>query len=249
MVNNDVHFTLQGKGGVGKSFNSSIVAQYFMDYKERKDVSVADTDPVNASTARIKRLNAAVIEITENNTVIQSKFDPLFEAILANEGTFVVDNGASTFLPMLQYFGDNEVIQMLTDSGKNVFIHTIIVGGQAFRDTLQGYKNILNMVEGTNAKVVVWINEFQGVPTLKGTPIIESGLFENAGGNLAGVVRFVNRNSDAFDSDLKRLTEKSLTLKEAENDADFKLMSRSRLNRVFNDIYKQLDTIFDKDAE
>lgn len=249
MINNSVHFTLQGKGGVGKSFASSIVAQYFKDYKEIDNISVADTDPVNASTARVKRLNAAVVQITENNTVIQSKFDSLFEAILSNDGTFVVDNGASTFLPMLQYFDDNEVIPMLADSGKNVFIHTIIVGGQAFADTLQGYENILKMVKGTSAKVVVWINEFQGVPSVKGTPLIDTGIFEKAGDHLAGVVRIANRNSDAFDTDLKRLTEKSLTLKEIENDDDFKIMSRSRLNRVFNDVYKQLDAIFDKDAE
>lgn len=245
MINNGIHFILQGKGGVGKSFSTSILSQYFKDYKEIKDLSVADTDPVNASTARVKRLNATIVQITENNTVIQSKFDSLFETILTNDGTFVVDNGASTFLPMLQYFEDNEIIPMLIDSGKNVFIHTIIVGGQAFTDTLQGYKNILKMVKGTQAKVVVWINEFQGVPSIDGIPIMDTGIFDKTDANLAGVVKIVNRNSDAFDSDLKRLTEKSLTLKEIEHDSDFKIMSRTRLNRVFKDIYSQLDSIYD----
>lgn len=248
-MTNDVHFILQGKGGVGKSFIASILAQYFKDHKQLDTVSVADTDPVNASTARVKRLNAEIVQITENNTVIQSKFDSLFESILTNDGTFVIDNGASTFLPMIQYFDDNEIIPMLIDSKKNVFIHTIIVGGQAITDTLQGYENILEMVKGTRAKVVVWINEFQGVPSANGTPIINTGIFEKAKGSLSGVIQIVNRNSDAFDSDLKRLTEKSLTLKEIENDSDFKIMSRSRLFRVFNDIYKQLDAIFEKDAD
>lgn len=54
-----------------------------------------------------------------------------------------------------------------------------------------------------------------------------------------------DRKSDAFASDIKELTEKSLTLKEAIESDHFGLMAKSRLKRVFNDIYKQLDSIYD----
>ncbi|EOQ6451878.1 TPA: conjugal transfer protein TraL, partial [Escherichia coli] len=62
---------------------------------------------------------------------------------------------------------------------------------------------------------------------------------------IAGVVVIQDRKSDAFASDIKELTEKSLTLKEALESDHFGLMAKSRLKRVFNDIYKQLDSIYD----
>ena len=248
-MKDSINFILQGKGGVGKSFVSSMLAQYFKDHKEI-DVSVADTDPVNASTARIKALNAALIEIVEHNTVMQSKFDSLFEALIENDGTFVIDNGASTFLPMLQYFHDNDVISLLDDMEKETYIHTIIVGGQAFADTINGFEKIYELVKGSKVKVVVWINEFQGIPIIPtkngNKELINSSYFDKFSDNLAGVITIVNRNSDAFSSDLKRMTEKSITLIEAKSDSDFNVMAKSRLHKIYNEVYAQLDSVFEE---
>ena len=44
-----VHFVLQGKGGVGKSFVASILGQYFQ--VRGRDVRCFDTDPVNQTFA------------------------------------------------------------------------------------------------------------------------------------------------------------------------------------------------------
>lgn len=54
---NTINLTLQGKGGVGKSYITSIFAQYIKDYKG-VEISGADTDPVNRSFAAFKSLNA-----------------------------------------------------------------------------------------------------------------------------------------------------------------------------------------------
>ncbi|EFP8385314.1 conjugal transfer protein TraL, partial [Shigella sonnei] len=76
-MKNSINFILQGKGGVGKSFTTAILAQYFIDEKNMDNVVVGDTDPVNTTTAKVKRLNADLIQITENSKVVQSKFDPM----------------------------------------------------------------------------------------------------------------------------------------------------------------------------
>ena len=55
-MNNSINIVLQGKGGVGKSFISSILAQYFLDYK-KVDLVGADTDPVNKSFASFERIS------------------------------------------------------------------------------------------------------------------------------------------------------------------------------------------------
>ncbi len=82
-MNNSINIVLQGKGGVGKSFISSILAQYFLDYK-KVDLVGADTDPVNKSFASFERINAYPIEILKNGAIIQSKFDNIFE-LMVNE--------------------------------------------------------------------------------------------------------------------------------------------------------------------
>jgi len=42
-----VHITLQGKGGIGKSYVTSLIAQNLMDRGE--EVICIDTDPINAT--------------------------------------------------------------------------------------------------------------------------------------------------------------------------------------------------------
>ncbi|EBS2427115.1 conjugal transfer protein TraL [Escherichia coli] len=245
-MKNSINFILQGKGGVGKSFATAILAQYFIDENHMDNIVVGDTDPVNTTTVKVKRLNADLIQITENSKVIQSKFDPMFESMLTNsQNTFVIDNGASTFLPLIQYFNDNCVMDMFEDVEQDVYIHTVIVGGQALADTLQGFEELKELVKGSKVKLIVWINEFQGIPALENIPLIETKFIEKNKDVIAGVVVIQDRKSDAFASDIKELTEKSLTLKEALESDYFGLMAKSRLKRVFNDIYKQLNSIYD----
>ncbi|MCD7088744.1 conjugal transfer protein TraL, partial [Klebsiella quasipneumoniae subsp. quasipneumoniae] len=88
------------------------------------------------------------------------------------------------------------------------------------------------------------INEFLGVPMLSGKHILETNFFSKNGANLAGTVVITDRKSDAYDSDIQKMTSLSLTLGEVKESDTFNIMAKSRLNRVFNDIYKQLDDIY-----
>src|SRR5450432_2803819 len=58
---NQVHFILQGKGGVGKSLISAILAQYFRGRKVTPHCF--DTDPVNATFAQYQALVAEHINV------------------------------------------------------------------------------------------------------------------------------------------------------------------------------------------
>jgi adenylylsulfate kinase-like enzyme len=49
-----IHLTLQGKGGVGKSLVSSILAQYFRH--RGADIYCLDTDPVNQTFSQYRLL-------------------------------------------------------------------------------------------------------------------------------------------------------------------------------------------------
>ncbi|EGJ1173095.1 conjugal transfer protein TraL [Salmonella enterica] len=247
-ITNSINVVMTGKGGVGKSYVAQTLSQYFLHYK-RIATSTSDSDPVNASTFRIKALNPEFIKIMENNTILQSNFDQVIESFVANEDiTFVLDTGASTYVPLMQYFYDNDLVDFFSSLGRPVFLHTIIMAGQELPDTLNGFKSLCEMVKGTNVKVVAWINELKGTPIVdvKGvsTPLIETPFFENFADSLGGVVVIEDRKSDAFTADLKALTSKNLTLEEAKQSSEFNIMQKTRLNKVYKAVYDQLDEIY-----
>lgn len=247
-INNSINIVMTGKGGVGKSFVAQVLGQFFLHYK-KIETSTSDSDPVNSSTFRVKGLNPEYIEIMENNTILQGNFDQVIQSFIENDKiTFVLDTGASTYVPLMQYFHDNDLVDFFSDLERPVFLHTIIMAGQELPDTLNGCKSLCDMVKGTNVKVVAWINELKGTPIvdIKGvaTPLIDSPFFNQFSDSLGGVVVIKDRKSDAFTSDIKSLTSKNLTLEEAKVSSDFNVMQKTRLNKVFKEVYEQLEEVY-----
>jgi hypothetical protein len=64
---------------------------------------------------------------------------------------------------------------------------------------------------------------------------------------IQGIITIIDRNSDAFSTDIKIMTENHMTLNEVKQSEEFGLLAKSRIHRVFNDIYMQLDSIFDSE--
>jgi MinD-like ATPase involved in chromosome partitioning or flagellar assembly len=117
------HFVLQGKGGVGKSYVSSLLAQYFE--QKGKALHCLDTDPVNATFAQYQRLKAQHLNILRRGTVYEKRFDELVDRICAGEGVFIVDTGATTFVPLWNYVVENEILQFLQRQGRPVIVHAL----------------------------------------------------------------------------------------------------------------------------
>jgi hypothetical protein len=90
-----VHLSLQGKGGVGQSL---VASQYFMS-KDRV-LHAVDADPVNQTLAQYEALVVERLNLVKNGNVDQRAFDILMGRMLTEPGTFVVDTGASTFIPL-----------------------------------------------------------------------------------------------------------------------------------------------------
>src|ERR1022692_3416605 len=155
-----IHLTLQGKGGVGKSLIAAVLAQYFRE--GGRDVRCIDTDPVNRTLAQYNALGADRLNLRdEHNRIDQRAFDGLMERFLTEDGgTFVVDNGASTFLPLWHYLLENNGLEYLREQGRKVYVHTIITGGQALLDTLNGFNELAQTTRERN--IIVWVNEYFG---------------------------------------------------------------------------------------
>lgn len=153
-----VNLIKQGKGGVGKSFAATNLAQYEI-HKGQKPVCV-DTDPVNATFEGFKALNVKRLEIMGKNKIIPRRFDDLIEIIASTkDNDLIIDNGASSFVPLSHYIISNDIPTLIKDMGHELIIHTIVVGGQSLLDTVNGFAQIASQFP-ENIGFVVWLNPF-----------------------------------------------------------------------------------------
>lgn len=234
-----IHMVLQGKGGVGKSLVAALVTQYLKDCQ--KSVFCADTDPVNDTFARYPAFDVKRIQILNGDKNIDARvFDGLVESVLEHQGDAVIDNGASTFIPLSAYMKENQVIELLQSAGKTVYIHTVLTGGQAMDDTLTGLNAVLS---SQPAPVVVWENEFFGKVEKDGKRFPQSKLYEQNKDRIAGLVTIHKRNQDTFGKDFELLAANKLTFDEAMSSDLFTVMPRQRLKMIQRTIFDQLDAI------
>jgi hypothetical protein len=236
-----IHLTLQGKGGVGKSLVASVLAQYL---RERgKKVRCIDTDPVNRTFAQYSALGADRLNLRdEHNRIEQRAFDSLIERFLTEDAaTFVVDNGASTFLPLWHYLLENSALDYLRQNGRRVYVHTVITGGQALLDTLNGFHELAQTTAERN--IVVWVNEYFGRVEAEGKKFSEMAAYHENAERVCGAVIFSKRNQDTFGRDVEEMIAAKLTFNEAINTAKVPIMAKQRLKIVQRDLFEQLDRV------
>ncbi|MDK4527039.1 cobalamin biosynthesis protein CobQ [Kingella kingae] len=232
----EVHFTMQGKGGAGKSFVTSILAQYLKNRVGSQQVMCFDTDPINPTLSRYSALNPQIIHILENGKINSRHFDELMEMIENQDGIGVVDTGAGTFVPLMYYFSENHIPDYLFDCEVNLVVHVPIVGGQAFNDCLIVLEQILGSM---GCDIVIWLNHFQGkIQNFK-----ETKVYQEYQDRIIGIVEIQNKDSDTFGKDLERMTEMNLTFDEVQNSSEFKGMARNRLKHFGREMFEALDKI------
>lgn len=235
-----IHLSLQGKGGVGKSLAASVLAQYFQ--ARGTPVRCIDTDPVNKTLSQYEALRAKPLMLLRDGVVDQRAFDQLMETLLTEQGTFVVDNGASTFIPLWHYMLENDAAGMFRQAGRKLFVHTIITGGQALGDTLKGFAQIAETSADQN--IVVWVNEYFGRVEYEGKPATELKAFQDYAAKVHGCVAIPKRNQDTFGRDVEDVICRKLTFEEAIRDGAFSIMTKQRLKVVQRELFEQLDGVF-----
>ncbi|MDD4937253.1 MAG: conjugal transfer protein TraL [Acidiphilium sp.] len=235
-----VHFTLQGKGGVGKSLVSSLITQYLR--ANGSEVIAVDTDPVNATLAGYKAFNTQRLELMEGGSLIERNFDKLIEQIVTEDAHFVVDNGTASFIPLSFYIAENDAINLIGENGKQVVIHTVVTGGQAMKDTLAGLAGLMDKMPG-DARIVVWLNEFFGDIEAEGKTFEDMKVYQNNKDRIHGLVRIVRQTGSTFGKDVQLMLDAKLTFDEIAASPEFGLMSKSRLSRVREAIFNQLKAV------
>lgn len=238
---NKVHVILQGKGGVGKSVIASLIAQWHLA-KEREVVCL-DTDPVNATFAGYAGLNVERIELMDaDKRIVERNFDQMMERLLSESRDFVVDNGASSFVPLSSYLVENEAAAMIAKNGKQLVVHAVVTGGQALHDTLHGLASLIEQMPAT-VQIVVWLNEFFGPIERDGKGFEEMQIYKNNASRIHGLVRLERQSSDTFRQDLEAMLDSKLTFAEALQSERFGLMPRQRLTQLQRRFFENMDVV------
>jgi hypothetical protein len=234
-----IHILLQGKGGVGKSLISAILSQYLLS--KGQDVRCVDADPVNQTLSEYQGLAVSRLNLLKAGSVDQREFDLLIEKLLTENGTFVVDTGASTFIPLWHYILENDALDYLRERGKRVFVHSVITGGQSLNDTLDGFEQLAETTREKN--IVVWLNEYFGSVLQNGQPFRETAVCKKHANKVQGSVAIVRRTADTFGRDVEDMIRQKMTFEEALNGSGFTIMAKQRLRVVQRELFGQLDAI------
>ena len=232
-----INIIAQGKGGVGKTFVSTQIAQFYSD-SDRESLNI-DTDPVNTTFASFKNLNVTHVNLLEKDNINPRKFDEMMELIFNSEKDVVIDNGASSFIPLLSYFIENNVFEIFKDTGADINLHTIIMGGQSLTDTLNGLNQISEKIPDY-VNLIVWLNEFNGKIEIDGKEFKEFKVFKKLENRIQQVILVQERTRETFGEDIKKMLEAKKTYSEILSEGDFSIMQRQRIKTVQKSIYDQL---------
>ncbi|MCJ7602142.1 MAG: conjugal transfer protein TraL, partial [Desulfobulbaceae bacterium] len=200
----NLHLTLQGKGGVGKTLVTTLLAQYLLS----KDITplCVDTDPVNRSFTGFETLGVRPLNILENDKVDTRKFDELVDMIMEHESDCVVDNGAASFIPLTAYLKENNFLQFLSEKGITIYIHVVITSGQAFNDTIKGLEYIINTF-GDVVNIVVWLNEYFGKIQYEGKDFEDLQIYKKNESSIYGLITIPEMTRETFGIDIKQMLE------------------------------------------
>ncbi|MBB4267630.1 conjugal transfer protein TraL [Roseospira visakhapatnamensis] len=239
-----IHMTLQGKGGVGKSFIASLLAQHFL---ARGQAPIClDTDPVNQTFAGYKAFSPEIIRLGERPDEINPRyFDALIERIMAapEDAVIIIDNGASTFMPLIGYMVEAQALAMLHDGGHQVRLHSVLTGGQALEDTTVGLAKLAAMIP--DLPLVVWLNEYFGAvarQTAKGVQSFEdSRIYRDLAPRIVAMIRLPEVRKETFGKDIAAMMEARLTFEEAVAGETFPIMARQRLRMTWATLHQAMD--------
>lgn len=235
-----IHMSLQGKGGVGKSLISSILAQYFA--ARNHTVHCFDTDPVNRTLFQYKSLNVERLDLLdEDGAIDQRVYDSLFDRLLTEDATFVIDNGASTFIQLWRYLLEWGAAEALAERNKRLYIHTVITGGQALLDTLHGFHSLA--ASSSQQNIVVWLNEYFGRIERDGKKFEQMTAFQESQSRVYGSVHLARRNPETFGRDMEDVISRKLTIDEAIREGPFSLVAKQRMKMMQRDWFEQLDRL------
>ena len=234
----DVHFIMQGKGGVGKTLVSVLLTQYLKSHD--RNVLCIDTDAVNRSFYRFKTFDVKIIPLLQQQEIDSTQFDVMVEQIFNTEcDSVVIDSGASTFIPLNKYIKECELVRILLESDCMPYFHTILSGGSDSDDTLTGVVGLLDTF-GKNEyrpRIAIWHNPHNGSIEWKGKTFSETKVYDSYKEFIDYQIIMPVLDKQLYGKDLELLLKNGQTFDESRQDASIRLMAKHRINTMQKKFY------------
>jgi len=234
-----IHVILQGKGGVGKSVAAAFLAQY-KGARGQQTLCIC-TDPVNATFHGYKALNVQRVQIMADDEIDPRSFDLLIELIAASKTDVIIDNGASSFVPMSHFLISNHVPKLLADMGHELIVHTVITGGQALLDTVSGFAQVVNQFP-VETQFVVWLNPYWGPIEHEGRGFEQLKAYAMNKERVSAIIQIPVLKKETYGRDLGEMLQARLTFDEALAQSSLTIMTRQRLKIIKDHVYGQLES-------
>jgi len=249
MEKQNLHISLQGKGGVGKSYISAFLIQYIQD--KSGNVIGVDTDTSNRTLADIKfKSDVMSLELMQDNKISVAKFDDLimFLLDLKDKPDVVIDVGSNSFLPLVNYLLESDIINLILSNQYNIILHIPVVGGEAMPDTLNGLEQLIRAFK-TSCTYVVYANEHFGKLTDKnGKSFEEMESYTKNKKYIHGLV-YLPKNPELITLAIEKMKKAKTTFEGVLKDESFNILDKSRIGIVKNDIWTKLALVLDQPTQ
>jgi ABC-type oligopeptide transport system ATPase subunit len=244
----NLNFCLQGKGGCGKSHIAASLIQYIQE--KSGNVVGVDTDVSNRTLASIKfKSDVMSLELMQDNQISVSKFDDLIMFLLGlEEKEVVIDVGSNSFLPLVNYLLESDIINLILSNQYNIILHIPVVGGEAMPDTLNGLEQLIGAFK-TSCTYVVYANEHFGKLTDKdGKSFEEMEAYIKNKKYIHGLV-YLPKNPELITLAIEKMKKAKATFDGVLEDESFNILEKSRIGIVKNDIWSKLDLVLNQPTQ
>lgn len=232
-----IHILLQGKGGVGKSFAAATLAQ-FKAARSETTLNI-DTDPVNSTFHGYAALNVQRINLLEGDEINTRNFDVFVDLVAQASCDVIVDNGASSFVPMSHYLISNRIPSLLCEMGHEMVVHTVITGGQSLLDTVSGFAQLTTQFP-EQVLFVVWLNPYWGPIEDGGKGFEQMKAYIAKKDRVTAIIRIPVLKGETYGRDLSDMLQRRLTFDEAIALESMTIMARQRLKIIKGQLFGQL---------
>lgn len=231
----EVHVVFQSKGGIGKSLVATFLTQYLREkWAFPSQVLAVDADGLNNSFSNTLQSGAAVVG---------ADMATLTDAIRAHQGDVVIDTGPSSYLAMGEWLTSPETVSTLLKGGWTIKVHSIVVGGWAQAETLQGLLHAIQVLP-PQIRLIVWLNDYFGpVLTPTGADFETMKIFTENRHRIWGLIRLRMRGRDLHVRDLMKMLARRQTFAEAVSDPTGYTLERSRLGLLRREIFGAISLV------
>ena len=187
-----INFILQSVDGIGKTYISTKIADYFKSQNAKLVALYCDQEGMLLNYY-LKSVEQKIELIDASGQLISSAFNRIIAKAAISKSNILIDCAAKDFVTISQFFAQFSTQNLLRENEIETYLHVVIVGGSQQDETLNGLLTICKIVP-ESVKIVVWLNQFFGQIEAEGKAFEELKLYKNNRERIHSVLRIEETN-------------------------------------------------------